>query len=744
MTPATCNPDLHPEKTSLEEDFPLESPEVSSRGTAQLVQLVEDAIESSDKETALPKGGNRWFGRRFFSIAGGLLGMGAFLWFLPPMAEEAGMQNQIVKLMFADIHGEVSASGGELAWNTPVVLYDLQVQNDVGEVIFITKEFRLQRTFGELVFNQRNSGPVYLKEPVATVSFYEGGCDYADIFGDWHKKRSAGKTLKDLQIHIEQGVLEIVLPGEQRWRMEPFDFKLWTEEETPGQSVLSADVKLLDPVAELKLAGVFDHKKDFFDLSKIYLAAPEEKLALDASATIENVEREGKFNLEGILDYDLALFDEALIKEAGIDLQLAGKGPQPFSFAGYFNPKRRPDYEPPTEPTVENPVDVHESLEVAEAKSEEEVLESTPEEGPILQSPQGEPIQGDVALDALPEAATPTESTATENPAIPTEPVPDWAQVFSGSFDFAFEHINLKGFHAGPGVLPLRFEYGWLAIQPTHIPFNGGMLHLAGGVYLAGDSPLLVLKEGLIAENIEITPEMCERGMQYIAPVVAEAADATGRFSVALDACRIPLDTPEQGELAGRVLVHSVDMGMSPMVADIASILQVPPTFRLVRDSEITFYQQDGKIFHRGLVFAVGSMVIETEGSVRMADDRLDMVAYMTPPVDWLPNGPLGNSLKSMRITIPIQGTLDDPVIGKPNMGDLPIENLGDTAEDILGQILDGNGPLRGILGRDRRPPPGAPLPEEAVPGDRALPQEEPFQEPPPRRLPLLQRLFPR
>ena len=56
-------------------------------------------------------------------------------------------------------------------------------------------------------------------------------------------------------------------------------------------------------------------------------------------------------------------------------------------------------------------------------------------------------------------------------------------------------------------------------------------------------------------------PAMAASGLQYIVPALAGIATAEGRFSIELEGCRIPIDAPARGELAGRMIVHSVQIG---------------------------------------------------------------------------------------------------------------------------------------------------------------------------------------
>jgi len=70
-------------------------------------------------------------------------------------------------------------------------------------------------------------------------------------------------------------------------------------------------------------------------------------------------------------------------------------------------------------------------------------------------------------------------------------------------------------------------------------------------------------------------------------------------------------------------------------------------------------------------------------------DGTLAMVAETSLPVQWLPDGPVGARLKSLRIRLPITGTLEKPKVGHPDPREMNLEGLGEAAQEVLGRLLD-------------------------------------------------------
>lgn len=286
-------------------------------------------------------------------------------------------------------------------------------------------------------------------------------------------------------------------------------------------------------------------------------------------------------------------------------------------------------------------------------------------------------------------------------------------KTLTASTQIGWDSAEYQGVALGKGAVDLHLKDGTLEIPRSYVPWSDGKLAVGGKLVLAGRDPKVIVPQGTIIDRARLQPEMCEHGLKFIAPVLADATDAEGWFSVDLAQCELPLSRPESGKLQGSLRVHTVQVTASPMVREIAQMLKVPGTIELVRDSSVHFRLEDERVHHYGLVFVVGGMTVQTHGSVGL-DQTLDLVAETTLPADLLPNSPVGDSLKKLRLRLPIKGTLDDPDVAPPNLNDLDVKGISDVAKSALEQILEGRrngeGPLESLLRGIGQPAPGGGL----------------------------------
>jgi hypothetical protein len=257
---------------------------------------------------------------------------------------------------------------------------------------------------------------------------------------------------------------------------------------------------------------------------------------------------------------------------------------------------------------------------------------------------------------------------------------------------------NVYGFRVGSGEIRGHLEDGLLNIEPLNLAVSEGRLTAEPRVRLWPEPAQLEVDSGQLLSKVRISPEMCDAGLQYIAPVLAGVTQAQGTFSIALDGCRIPLDHPDRGELAGKFSVHTVDIGPGPLVRELATLLERPGVARLSRESVVPFKMVDGRVYHRDLELVFPELTIRTHGSVGL-DRSLAIMAEMPVPPKWIGANPLGTALKNQTIRLPIGGTLNEPKIDPKALAQVSAEFVKAGARNLL---LDG---LNRGLDRLLKPP---------------------------------------
>jgi hypothetical protein len=248
---------------------------------------------------------------------------------------------------------------------------------------------------------------------------------------------------------------------------------------------------------------------------------------------------------------------------------------------------------------------------------------------------------------------------------------------------------NVYGFRVGPGELKMRLARGLLQCDPLDLAVSEGRLRAQARVRLAPAPAELTIEPGPIIQNVRINPEMCARGLQYIAPVLAGVATAEGRFSISLDQCRIRLDDPAHSQLAGRLTVHSIEVGPGALIQELAVVLNRAVPAKLQRESVIEFHMADGRVYHKGLELIFPEVTVRTRGSVGL-DQSLSLVAEMPIPPKWLAGHRLLDAaLANQILQVPIGGTLGRPKIDRRKLDEYNRRLIGKAAKNAIGNELN-------------------------------------------------------
>jgi hypothetical protein len=234
--------------------------------------------------------------------------------------------------------------------------------------------------------------------------------------------------------------------------------------------------------------------------------------------------------------------------------------------------------------------------------------------------------------------------------------------------ELKWDSAYLYGFHIGPATVRPKLEGGMLAIEPMQVAVSRGKLFLAPKVRLAPEPKELTMPAGPLAEKVQITPDMCDMFLKYIAPVLADVADARGEFSIVLTRCRLPISDPTMGELAGNFIVHNVEIGPGPLIREMAILMDRETPAKLRQESSVAFNMRGGRVYHENMELLFPDFTIRTRGSVGINDQTLSVVAEMPVPPKWLVNNPAASALKGQTLALPIGGTLSHPQLDQAKL----------------------------------------------------------------------------
>ncbi len=283
-----------------------------------------------------------------------------------------------------------------------------------------------------------------------------------------------------------------------------------------------------------------------------------------------------------------------------------------------------------------------------------------------------------------------------------------WRTV-SGQAAVGWTGVAMHGFAMGPGDIVANLVDGQVRVQPLDVAVSEGRLTFAPSLRFSPAPAELYIPRGPVLTDIHLTPEMCKRGLKFIAPVVAETTVADGRFSVNMDGGRIPLFDPKGGDVAGHMAIHAqvkpgpVAKEFVVLVNELFTVLK-KGNFQPLNDqsgalmaidtTDIEFRMVQRRIYHKNLKFTLGTMQISTYGSVGLDDESLSMTAEVPLQASLLGRDLSLGSMEGQVLQLPIGGTLSKPKLDRGALRQLTaslVQNLTrGVLQNELGKRLEG------------------------------------------------------
>jgi hypothetical protein len=84
----------------------------------------------------------------------------------------------------------------------------------------------------------------------------------------------------------------------------------------------------------------------------------------------------------------------------------------------------------------------------------------------------------------------------------------------------------------GPANIQATLAGGLASLNTGEIPFSQGRLLSTPKIDFRSESPVATLDPGPLAENIQLSPEICRDWLKYVAPLVADATSAQGKVAI--------------------------------------------------------------------------------------------------------------------------------------------------------------------------------------------------------------------
>ena len=272
------------------------------------------------------------------------------------------------------------------------------------------------------------------------------------------------------------------------------------------------------------------------------------------------------------------------------------------------------------------------------------------------------------------------------------------------SADAGWSAASLYGLAVGAGKLQGILDKGHLQIAPLDLDVGQGKLTARPQIRLARGAEHLFIPSGPLLTRVQISPQVSDTMLKYIAPVVAGATRTTGDFSIALNDSQIPFTNPEQAQAEGRLTIHHLRIAPGPILHELEVLvrqlknlskskqfLAVAASPRgssalTVTERNIDFRVDQGRVYHRELEFEIDDVPIRSRGSVGF-DQSLALVFEITLQEKWL--GKHLRSLAGQAVQIPVQGTFENPKLDSRAISDLLSHFVQEAATQVIGDEVN-------------------------------------------------------
>lgn len=217
--------------------------------------------------------------------------------------------------------------------------------------------------------------------------------------------------------------------------------------------------------------------------------------------------------------------------------------------------------------------------------------------------------------------------------------------------------------------------------------------NLTARVQREHDQRVLTLEPVKLLDHEEITEEMCDEGLQLVAPVLSDATRVKGSISLDLERARFPLGKLSTSarlravELQGSIQLHNVTArARNPIITSVAKLLaaaaefKMPDEIQVVNESKVRFHVHDGRVHHEGLAFVLpqvaGKVVVYSSGSVGI-DETVDLQIQVAVSNPSLKNIPVVAELTEKPLQLTVKGTVQTPEVMLPEGRDV-LDELAD------------------------------------------------------------------
>ena len=284
---------------------------------------------------------------------------------------------------------------------------------------------------------------------------------------------------------------------------------------------------------------------------------------------------------------------------------------------------------------------------------------------------------------------------------------PHWSRRWNATAEAGWSSAGAYGLLLGGGRLQATLRDGQLQVEPLDIAVGQGRLTAKPLVRFTPGPEQLILQQGPLVTNVDISQEVSETMLKYVAPMLAGATRAEGKFSIDLEQVEMPFDQPEQARIQGRLTAHRLSVSPGPIMNQLVTLVRQiesltkrkhflqastsPPrnkSFLTMTEQEIEFLVVEGRVYHRNLEFLIDDVPVRSSGSVGF-DQSLALEIEIPIQDKWIEREPALRGLAGQSLKIPIYGTFQKPKLNEQAVADLSRQLLQGAASQAIGNELN-------------------------------------------------------
>jgi hypothetical protein len=273
----------------------------------------------------------------------------------------------------------------------------------------------------------------------------------------------------------------------------------------------------------------------------------------------------------------------------------------------------------------------------------------------------------------------------------------------SANAGIGWDSAMLQGLPVGPADVAVRLEKGICQFAPIDTTLANGKLHLTPSIRLNRSPAILILPAEKVMDRVRMSPELCNAWLKFVAPLLADATQMEGEFSLDVAGASLPLLAPTTGDMRGTLGVHHVRVrpgGAALQVLglfdQIKSVITRKPAgngpgdriWMQMPEQAIPFTLAAGRVHHQNVTFAIGDGIVQSSGSVGM-DETIDLVLEIPFRDEWIKDQKLLAGIRGKGLKIPVRGTLSKPQFDSRVLTELASQIGGTALEGVLDEKLD-------------------------------------------------------